>query len=209
MWHLVRMICLKVFIWFHCDQWGPYYSQVIATSSVHKTNRSMQCFKFALANICTLLWWLTFVQKILSEFVKATVNEIHSWDVHATMDLWLHKKRSGPEWWHTWDTRGGTSWGEARVTSLEMVWTYVTEAPIRNGVTRRTGNNYRGRGRSNLTWEESVKRDLKDWCITKELALDRREWKLAIHVPEPWSSVPSFYCFLSSFFLCPFFAFLT
>jgi hypothetical protein len=26
---------------------------------------------------------------------------------------------------------------------------------------------------------------LKDWCITKELALDRREWKLAIHVLEP------------------------
>jgi hypothetical protein len=29
-----------------------------------------------------------------------------------------------------------------------------------------------------------VKRDLKDWCITKELALDMREWKVAIHVPE-------------------------
>jgi hypothetical protein len=27
-----------------------------------------------------------------------------------------------------------------------------------------------------------VKIDLKDWCITNELALDRREWKLAIHV---------------------------
>jgi hypothetical protein len=26
-----------------------------------------------------------------------------------------------------------------------------------------------------LTWEESLKRDLKDWCITKELALDRKE----------------------------------
>jgi hypothetical protein len=38
--------------------------------------------------------------------------------------------------------------------------------------------------RPNLTWEESVKRDLNDWCITKELALNRREWKLAIHVPE-------------------------
>jgi hypothetical protein len=36
-----------------------------------------------------------------------------------------------------------------------------------------------------LIWEESVKRDLKDWCITKELALDRREWKLAIHASEP------------------------
>jgi hypothetical protein len=49
------------------------------------------------------------------------------------------------------------------------------EAPIHNGVIRRTGNNKRGRGRPNLTWQKSVKRDLKDWCITKELALDRRE----------------------------------
>jgi hypothetical protein len=60
-----------------------------------------------------------------------------------------------------------------------------TEAPVRSGVIRRSGNEKIGRGRPNLTWEESVKRDLKDWCITKELALDRREWKLAIHVPEP------------------------
>jgi hypothetical protein len=59
------------------------------------------------------------------------------------------------------------------------------EAPVRSGIIRRSGNEKRGRGRPNLTWEESVKRDLKDWCITKELALDRREWKLAIHVPEP------------------------
>jgi hypothetical protein len=43
----------------------------------------------------------------------------------------------------------------------------------------------RGRGRPNLTWEESVKRDLKDWSIIKELAMDRAAWKLAIHVPEP------------------------
>jgi hypothetical protein len=48
------------------------------------------------------------------------------------------------------------------------------EASIRNGVIRRTSNKKRDRGRSNLTWEEFVKRDLKDWCITKELALDRR-----------------------------------
>jgi hypothetical protein len=60
----------------------------------------------------------------------------------------------------------------------------LAEAPVRSGVIRRTGNE-RGRGRSNLTREQSVKRDLKDWGITKELALDRREWKLAIHVSEP------------------------
>jgi hypothetical protein len=59
------------------------------------------------------------------------------------------------------------------------------EVPVRSGVIRRSGNEKRGRGRPNLTWEESVKRDLKDLCITKELALDRREWKPAIHVSEP------------------------
>jgi hypothetical protein len=55
-----------------------------------------------------------------------------------------------------------------------MQWRPV-EAPIHNGVIRRTGNKKRGRGRPNLIWEKSVKRDLKDCCITKELALDRRE----------------------------------
>jgi hypothetical protein len=49
------------------------------------------------------------------------------------------------------------------------------EAPVRSEVIRRSGNEKRGRGRPNLTWEESVKRDLKDWCITMELALNRRE----------------------------------
>jgi hypothetical protein len=59
------------------------------------------------------------------------------------------------------------------------------ESSIRNGVIKRTGNEKRDRGRSNLTWEESVKRDLKDWCITKELVLDRKEWNLEIYMPEP------------------------
>ncbi|GER24732.1 UDP-xylose synthase 4 [Striga asiatica] len=43
----------------------------------------------------------------------------------------------------------------------------------------------RGRGRPKLTWEESVKRDLKDWNIFKDLAVDRSAWRLAINVPEP------------------------
>ena len=43
----------------------------------------------------------------------------------------------------------------------------------------------RGRGRPKLTWDESVKRDLKDWNISKKIALDRSAWRLAINVPEP------------------------
>ena len=43
------------------------------------------------------------------------------------------------------------------------------------------------RDRPKLTWDESVKRDLKDWNIFKEIALDRSAWRLAINVTEPWT----------------------
>ena len=39
---------------------------------------------------------------------------------------------------------------------------------------------------TNLINEDKlVKRDLKDWDISEELALDRSGWRLAINVPEP------------------------
>jgi len=44
---------------------------------------------------------------------------------------------------------------------------------VRNGVLERVDNVKRGRGRPKLTWDESVKRDLKVWNISKEIALDR------------------------------------
>ena len=59
------------------------------------------------------------------------------------------------------------------------------EAPVRNGVLERVDNIKRGRCRPKLTWDELVKRDLKNWNISKEIALDRSAWKLAINVPEP------------------------
>ncbi|KAG2605615.1 hypothetical protein PVAP13_4NG086934 [Panicum virgatum] len=58
------------------------------------------------------------------------------------------------------------------------------EAPVCNGVLERVNNVKRGRGRPKQTWDESVKRDLKDWNISKEIALDRSAWRLAINVPE-------------------------
>ncbi|KAG2574430.1 hypothetical protein PVAP13_7KG327680 [Panicum virgatum] len=59
------------------------------------------------------------------------------------------------------------------------------DAPVRNGVLEQVDNVKRGRGRPKLTWDESVKRDLKDWNISKEIAFDRSAWRLAINVPEP------------------------
>jgi len=56
---------------------------------------------------------------------------------------------------------------------------------VRNGVLEHVDNVKRGRGRPKLTWDESVKRDLKDWNISKEIGLDRSAWRLAINVPEP------------------------
>ena len=55
---------------------------------------------------------------------------------------------------------------------------------MRSGVLKHVDNGKKGRGRPKLTWDESVKRDLKDWNISKEIVLDRNAWRLAINVPE-------------------------
>ena len=47
------------------------------------------------------------------------------------------------------------------------------EAPVHSGWLKRAENVKRSWARPNLTWKESAKRDLKDWSITKELAMDR------------------------------------
>ena len=56
---------------------------------------------------------------------------------------------------------------------------------MRGGFLKRIDNVKRGRGRPKLTWDESVKRDLKEWNISIDLALDRNVWRLAINVPDP------------------------
>ena len=58
------------------------------------------------------------------------------------------------------------------------------EAPVRSGVLDRVGNVRRGRGRPKLIWDESIKRDIKEWDIPKELVMDRSALRLAINVPE-------------------------
>jgi hypothetical protein len=58
---------------------------------------------------------------------------------------------------------------------------------MRSGILRRDSNAKRGMERQELTWEEVVKGDLKVWIwnILKYLALNRRAWKIAIHMSEP------------------------
>jgi hypothetical protein len=59
------------------------------------------------------------------------------------------------------------------------------EAPVRSGVLKQADNVKSGRGRPKLTWDESIKRDLKEWNISNDLAMDRSAWRLAINMPEP------------------------
>jgi hypothetical protein len=59
------------------------------------------------------------------------------------------------------------------------------EAPVHSGVLKRADNVKSVRSRPKLTWAESVKKDLKEWNISKDLAMDRSAWRLAINVPEP------------------------
>ena len=58
------------------------------------------------------------------------------------------------------------------------------EAPVHSGVLKCVDKK-RGRGRPKLTWDESVKRDFKDWNISEEPVLDRSAWRLVLNVPEP------------------------
>ncbi|KAG2658315.1 hypothetical protein PVAP13_1KG247805 [Panicum virgatum] len=72
-----------------------------------------------------------------------------------------------------------------RLRWFEYVQRRTPEVPVRSGVLERVDNVKSGRCRSKLTWDESVKRDLKDWNISKEIALDRSAWRLSINVLEP------------------------
>ena len=72
-----------------------------------------------------------------------------------------------------------------RLRWFEHVQQRPPEVPVRSGVLKRVDKIKRGRGRPKLSCEESVKRDLKDWNISEELALDRSAWRLAINMPEP------------------------
>ena len=62
---------------------------------------------------------------------------------------------------------------------------FALEAPVRSGVLKRVDKVKKVRGRPKLTWDESVKKDLKDWNISEDVALDKSAWRLAISVPEP------------------------
>jgi hypothetical protein len=59
------------------------------------------------------------------------------------------------------------------------------DARVHSRLLKHANNVKRGRGTPNFTWEESVKRDFKDWSIPKGLAMDKVAWKLVIHAPEP------------------------
>ncbi|XP_026396818.1 uncharacterized protein LOC113291508 [Papaver somniferum] len=57
-------------------------------------------------------------------------------------------------------------------------------APVRVGRILRREGRMKRRGRPKLTWDESVKHDLKKRHLAKEDPLDRQKWRVAIHVKE-------------------------
>jgi hypothetical protein len=123
--------------------------------------------------------------------------------------MWVHKIRPSEKRWHTRSARSSANWRKAYLTPVEMVWACppeTPEAPVHRGIIRRDNNVKRGRGRPNLTWEEVIKKDLKEWNIPMELCLDKSAWKEAIHMPEPSLDLFSFSA-LKSFSL-PFSLFL-
>jgi hypothetical protein len=75
--------------------------------------------------------------------------------------------------------RVGVAPFEEKLMQLRLRWfghiqRRPEEAPVHIGIIRRPENVKRGRSRPTLTWTEAVKRDLKEWNIDKELAVDRK-----------------------------------
>jgi hypothetical protein len=56
---------------------------------------------------------------------------------------------------------------------------------LHSGVLKRADNVKSGRGQTKLIWDEFVKRDLKEWNISRDLAMNRSAGRLAVNVPEP------------------------
>ena len=78
---------------------------------------------------------------------------------------------------------------EEKLTQHRLRWFgHVQQKPpevlVRSGVLKHVDKVKSGRGRPKLTSVESVKKDLKDWDISEELALDRSAWRLAINMPK-------------------------
>ncbi|KAG2662655.1 hypothetical protein PVAP13_1KG548451 [Panicum virgatum] len=127
-------------------------------------------------------------QKLKDKFYRTAIRPAMLYGA----ECWPTKRRhvqqlSVTEMWMLWV---GVALIEEKLTQHRLRWfghvqRKPHEAPVRNGVLERVDNVNRGRGRPKLTWDESVKRDLKDWNISKEIALDRSAWRLAINVPEP------------------------
>jgi hypothetical protein len=56
------------------------------------------------------------------------------------------------------------------------------ETPVRNDILSRPNNIRRGKNRLRLTWKEAIKKNLKEWNISKEFVLGMSTWMIAIHV---------------------------
>jgi hypothetical protein len=59
------------------------------------------------------------------------------------------------------------------------------DVPVHTGRLKRDDNVKRGQV-TNFDLGGVIKRDLKDWSTTKELAIYRVVWKLSINMPEPY-----------------------
>jgi hypothetical protein len=84
----------------------------------------------------------------------------------------------------TWGSTNSREGGPHRLRWFGHIQRRPPKAPVRGDILSCPENIRRGRDRPRLTWEEAIKKDLKEWNISKEFALDKSAWKTTIHLPE-------------------------
>jgi hypothetical protein len=82
------------------------------------------------------------------------------------VDVWPYKK--GPNREEVIHDRVGVAPIDEKLVQHRLRWfghiqRRPPKSPVNSGFLKSMENTRRGRGRPKLTWEEAVKRDLKDW----------------------------------------------
>jgi hypothetical protein len=110
-----------------------------------------------------------------------------NWNADVALDMRSHKERSNQKLWYmeqTWDNTNSRGLDQHRLWWFSHIQRRPPEAPVRSDILSRLDNTRRGRSRPGLTWEAVIKRDLKEYNISKELVLYMSAWNTTIYVSE-------------------------
>jgi hypothetical protein len=107
----------------------------------------------------------------------------------VVLDMRSHKERLNKKWWYTWQTWVAPiqeKLVQHRLRWFDHIQQRLHEASVCSDILSRPDNIRRWRARPRLSWEKTIKKDLKKYNISKELTLNMSAWNVTIHLSKSW-----------------------